>query len=199
RRRRDLSLRLERLHPPARLVDRLDQLAAALGRDVADGEHACRRSCLSEAPVVLAQVVDEIGRRPHVYRPFAASVRLARICQREHSRPVEVVRLVAAIRLGETDRGYETYDLDGPAVLSLAYAREADGSGEGPINVWTAADLVDDLREHDRRFGQTGSPTRVLAVRDVTPERSGELVESVDEASGRVESLQSERQVPPPS
>ena len=84
----------------------------------------------------------------------------------------------------ETDRGFETYEVESPAVVSLAYARDADGAGEGRIDVWTAADLVDDLRESDKRFGQPGSPTRVLAVRDVTPERRGEILESVEDATG---------------
>src|SRR2546421_7662175 len=53
----------------------------------------------------------------------------------------------------ETDHGFETYDLNGPAVLSLAYARDADGTADGPIDVRTAADLVDDVRENDKRFG----------------------------------------------
>jgi len=99
----------------------------------------------------------------------------------------------------ETDRGFETYELDGPAVVSVAYGRDADGAGEGRVDVWSAADLVDDLRENDKRFGQTGSPTRVLAVRDVTPERPGERVESLEEATGRVRELLAERQVEPPS
>jgi electron transfer flavoprotein alpha subunit len=99
----------------------------------------------------------------------------------------------------ETDQGYETYDLDGPAVLSIAHAREAEGSGDGAIDVWGAADLVDDVHENDTRFGQTGSPTRVLAVRDVTPERAGEIVQSVDQAAERLQSLLSERRTEPSS
>ena len=99
----------------------------------------------------------------------------------------------------ETDHGYETCELDGPAVLSLAYAHEADETSEGRIDVWTAGDLVDDVREDDRRFGQPGSPTRVLAVRDVTPERAGEVVAAGDEAAERVRALLSERRAQPSS
>ncbi len=95
----------------------------------------------------------------------------------------------------ETDRGFETYEVESPAVVSLAYARDADGAGEGRIDVWTAADLVDDLRESDKRFGQPGSPTRVLAVRDVTPERRGEILESVEDATASVRALLEERRV----
>ena len=77
--------------------------------------------------------------------------------------------------------GVEAYELEAPAVLSLGHAREADDVTDGRIDLWTAADLVDDLRENDKRFGQPGSPTRVLAVRDVTPERAGRIAVHVDE------------------
>jgi electron transfer flavoprotein alpha/beta subunit len=76
----------------------------------------------------------------------------------------------------ETDHAYETYELEAPAVLSLAHARIADETRDGAIDLWAAAALVDDLRENDKRFGQAGSPTRVLAVRDVPPERAGRVV-----------------------
>jgi electron transfer flavoprotein alpha subunit len=108
-----------------------------------------------------------------------------------------VGRRIRASRL--TDHGFDTYELEAPAVLSLAYAREAEETSEGTIDVWTAADLVDDLRENDKRFGQPGSPTRVLAVRDVTPERAGEIVGSVDEAAKRLQALLSEHRVKPSS
>jgi electron transfer flavoprotein alpha subunit len=94
----------------------------------------------------------------------------------------------------ETDAGYETWELATPAVLSFAYGSETDGAmADGPIEVWTASDLVDDLRENDKRFGQTGSPTRVLAVRDVTPERAGVRTGSVEEAVTNVRRLLAER------
>ena len=99
----------------------------------------------------------------------------------------------------ETDHGFETYDLNGPAVLSLAYARDADGTADGPIDVRTAADLVDEVKEYEKRFGQTGSPTRVLAVRDVTPERMGETLDSAGEAVERIRALLPERRVEPSS
>ncbi len=98
----------------------------------------------------------------------------------------------------ETDDGFETYELAGPAVLSLAYARDADtAEADGRIDVWTATDLVDDLRENDKRFGQTGSPTRVLAVRDVTPKRAGEVVGGAEEAAERIRTLLAERALEP--
>jgi electron transfer flavoprotein alpha subunit len=99
--------------------------------------------------------------------------------------------------LRETDDGLETYELTGPAVLSLAYARETGASADGRIDVWTAQDLVDDVRDYDKRFGQTGSPTRVLAVRDVTPERGGDVFASVEEAAPRLRALLAERRVDP--
>jgi electron transfer flavoprotein alpha subunit len=95
----------------------------------------------------------------------------------------------------ETDGGEQTIELPLPAVVSVARAageRPAE-SREGRIDVWTASDLVDDLREDDKRFGQTGSPTRVLAVHDVTPERAGERVSSADEAADRIRALIAER------
>jgi electron transfer flavoprotein alpha subunit len=83
----------------------------------------------------------------------------------------------------QTDAGEDVYDLALPAVVSLARphlepARPADGD----ITVWSARDLADDVRENDKRFGQTGSPTRVLAVRDVSPERARKRARSLDDA-----------------
>jgi electron transfer flavoprotein alpha subunit len=99
----------------------------------------------------------------------------------------------------QTESGFDTYELTGPAVLSLAHARMADGARDGTIDVWTATDLVGDLRENDKRFGQTGSPTRVLAVRDVTPERAHEGFDSVDAAQARIRQLLAERAAEPSS
>jgi electron transfer flavoprotein alpha subunit len=94
----------------------------------------------------------------------------------------------------ETEDGHETYDLPTPAVLSVALARDAeDEQGDGRVDVWTATDLVDDLRENDKRFGQPGSPTRVLAVRDVTPPRNAEIVATGAEAAERIRALVDER------
>ena len=55
----------------------------------------------------------------------------------------------------------------------------------GRIETWAAVDLVDDVAPEDRRFGQPGSPTRVLAARDVTPERAGETAGSPEAAAER--------------
>jgi electron transfer flavoprotein alpha subunit len=98
----------------------------------------------------------------------------------------------------ETDDGYETWELPTPVVVSLAYGRDADADAGGRIDVWTARDLVDDVRENDKRFGQTGSPTRVLAVRDVTPKRAGERFTDLASAAQRIRALVAER-APEPS
>jgi electron transfer flavoprotein alpha subunit len=98
----------------------------------------------------------------------------------------------------ETDDAYETWELETPAVISLADGRESDAEAQGRIDVWTAQDLVGEVREHDKRFGQTGSPTRVLAVRDVTPERAGERFTDLASAAERIRALADER-APEPS
>src|SRR5689334_23694457 len=93
----------------------------------------------------------------------------------------------------ETEDGYETWELPTPAVVSLAYGSDATGDADGRIDVWTASDLVEDVRENDKRFGQTGSPTRVLAVRDVTPERGGDRYDELRAAVERIRVLAAER------
>jgi electron transfer flavoprotein alpha subunit len=97
----------------------------------------------------------------------------------------------------ETDDCHETYAVTGPAVISVASAREEEAVADGRIDLWTARDLVDDLAENDKRFGQTGSPTRVLAVRDVTPPRAGEAAADAAEAADRIRALLAERQPEP--
>jgi electron transfer flavoprotein alpha/beta subunit len=97
----------------------------------------------------------------------------------------------------ETEDGYETWEVDLPALISIAYAHEGPAGIDGRIDVWTARDLVGDLRENDKRFGQPGSPTRVLAVRDVTPERAGERFANTADAAERVRELLPARRVDP--
>ena len=103
-----------------------------------------------------------------------------------------------AQRLG--DEGEELYELELPAVCSVAVSPEGANLDVDPvadtgdrIAVWTAADLVDEVQPDDKRFGQTGSPTRVLAVRDVSPERMQELYEDPQAAAERVRELLAER------
>lgn len=101
----------------------------------------------------------------------------------------------------ETDFGFEVYEAEPPLVVSVGRAPETPVSGagsDGPIDLWQATDLVDDLREYDKRFGQPGSPTRVMAVRDSQPERNRERIEDVDQAAGRILELLAER-TPEPS
>lgn len=96
----------------------------------------------------------------------------------------------------ETDDGTEMVEVSLPAVVSVSRSEldsEDPEPREGRIDVWAATDLVDDLRENDKRFGQTGSPTRVLAVHDRTPERAGERYDSVEEAAARIRELAAER------
>ena len=102
----------------------------------------------------------------------------------------------------ETDEGFDTYEVDLPALVSVTESihegiwpakRDVEATPtDGRVTVWQAADLVDAVRENDKRFGQTGSPTRVLAVKDVTPERRGELAASPAEAAERVLALLAE-------
>src|SRR5438067_8399018 len=102
----------------------------------------------------------------------------------------------------ETDDGEETVEVPLPAVVSVARSdREPQvaAPGDGRIDVWTAGDLVEEVREYDKRFGQTGSPTRVLAVRDVTPERGGDVFPSVGDAAPRLKALLAERRADPSS
>jgi electron transfer flavoprotein alpha subunit len=109
----------------------------------------------------------------------------------------------------ETDDGYDTYELALPAVVSVAEGinegiwparKDVEATPtEGRIVVWQASDLVDQVDEYDLRFGQTGSPTRVLAVKDVTPERRGEIAPSSAEAAGLVLELLDEVEGPPRS
>jgi electron transfer flavoprotein alpha subunit len=104
---------------------------------------------------------------------------------------------VRARRLG--DQGEELYELSLPAVCSVALPPEgveldvAPAEGDSRIAVWTAAELVADVRPGDKRFGQPGSPTRVLAVRDVTPERARATFKDPAEAAARVRALLAER------
>jgi electron transfer flavoprotein alpha subunit len=101
----------------------------------------------------------------------------------------------------ETDQGEELYELELPAVISLARARPEAGShgANGRIDRWTAHDLVPDLRPNDKRFGQPGSPTRVLAVRDVTPKRAGRRAGDPGEAADLVLARFAELEEPAPS
>jgi electron transfer flavoprotein alpha subunit len=153
-------------------------LAMAIEKEGCDLVLCGRKTLDSETWQVPPEVAAFLG-RPHVTNVFALVLKAEKL---------HVTR--------GTDEGEETVELPLPAVVSLARAdRDARGetSHDGQIDVWTATDLVDDLRENDKRFGQTGSPTRVLAVRDVTPERVGERPSSVAGAAERLRELAAER------
>jgi electron transfer flavoprotein alpha subunit len=97
----------------------------------------------------------------------------------------------------ELDGGEEDFEIELPAVVSVARASEDEAEpADGRVDVWTGADLVDDLGENDKRFGQPGSPTRVLAVRDATPERAGIRATSWEEGVAAVRRLLAERDPP---
>ncbi|MDP9308651.1 MAG: FAD-binding protein [Actinomycetota bacterium] len=152
-------------------------LALALEKEGCDLVLCGRKTLDAETRQVPPEVAAFLG-RPHA----TGSVGLELQGQRLHVRR-------------ETDEGEQTIELPLPAVVSVARAQRepAPTPREGRIDVWAATDLVDDLREDDKRFGQTGSPTRVLAVHDVTPERLGERVGSVEEAAARIRALAGER------
>jgi electron transfer flavoprotein alpha subunit len=89
----------------------------------------------------------------------------------------------------ETDFGDDVFEGELPLVVSVARPPDGpptQGSPDGRIDVWGADELVDDLRENDKRFGQTGSPTRVMAVREARPERARERIEDVQQAALRI-------------
>jgi electron transfer flavoprotein alpha subunit len=103
--------------------------------------------------------------------------------------------------LGDTGEG--VYEIELPALCSVALPPEPVdvdvepvAEADGKVVVWSAADLVSDVRPNDKRFGQTGSPTRVLAVRDVSPERMQELFEDPSTAARRTRELIAERPAP---
>jgi electron transfer flavoprotein alpha subunit len=100
----------------------------------------------------------------------------------------------------EFDGGLEDVESELPAVVSCARVDEEPVEpADGPVETWAAADLVDDPVENDKRFGQPGSPTRVLAVRDAKPERAGTRVPGWEEAVDAVAGLLAERPLPPAS
>jgi electron transfer flavoprotein alpha subunit len=109
----------------------------------------------------------------------------------------------------ETDESFDTYELNLPAVISVtesvhpgiwpAKRDVAATPTEGRIALWQANDLTDDVSENDKRFGQSGSPTRVLAVKDATPKRHGEIAASAEAAARRILALLSEVEGPPTS
>jgi electron transfer flavoprotein alpha subunit len=158
-------------------------LALAIEQEGADLVICGRKALDSETWQVPPQVAAFLG-WPHVTN--VASV----------ERRGDTLRLMR-----ETDFGEEVFEAPLPVVVSAGRAPEETPSRdrEGTIDVWQATDLVDDLRPNDKRFGQTGSPTRVLAVRDSKPERAGIQASSAEEAATRIRELMDERAPEPPS
>jgi electron transfer flavoprotein alpha/beta subunit len=102
----------------------------------------------------------------------------------------------------QTDFGEEAYEARLPLVVSVGQpSDELPGAGnrDAEIEVWQATDLVDEVRPYDKRFGQPGSPTRVLAVRDSRPERAGIEASTPEEAADAIRRLLDERTPEPPS
>ena len=100
----------------------------------------------------------------------------------------------------DADDAEEVWQIPGPAVLSVGAPPAATTQAEGGdrIDTWGALDLVDEVLAYDKRFGQNGSPTRVLAVRDVTPDRARVTAASVEEAKAKIDELLAERAPTPP-
>ena len=152
-------------------------LALAIEKEGADLVLCGRKALDSETWQVPPQVAAFLG-WPHV------------ISISELERAGDGLRLTR-----ETDFGHDVYEADLPLVVSVGRppAETPATSGGEEITVWGATDLVDDVQPYEKRFGQTGSPTRVLAVRDSRPERAGIRAESPEEAADRVRGLLAER------
>ena len=152
-------------------------LALAVQKEGADLVLCGRKALDSETWQVPAQVAAFLG-WPHMTNVAAIE------------RTGNTLRLTR-----ETDFGEEVFEAEAPLVVSVGRppGEAATGDQNGEISVWQAADLVDDVRPNDKRFGQTGSPTRVLAVRDSRPERAGLQADSAEDAANRVRKLLDER------
>jgi electron transfer flavoprotein alpha subunit len=157
-------------------------LSMALTRETCDLVLCGRKTLDSETWQVPSEVAAYLG-WPHLISVTALEL---------EGEQIRVTR--------ETDEGEEVLELPLPAVVSIARPAEAapsESPPDGQIELVVAADLAPDVRRNDKRFGQTGSPTRVLAVRDVTPERAGLLAATPAEAAERILALLAER--PPTS
>jgi electron transfer flavoprotein alpha subunit len=158
-------------------------LALAIEKEGADLVLCGRKALDSETWQVPSQVAAFLG-WPHVTNAAAVE------------RSGDTLRLTR-----HTDFGEEAYEADARVVVSVGLPPEESTSGtaDGPIEVWQATDLVDEVHDYDKRFGQTGSPTRVLAVRDSRPERAGIHAASADDAAAKVRELLAERAPDAPS
>src|SRR5918911_2255078 len=111
-------------------------LAMAIEKEACDLVLCGRKTLDSETWQVPPEVAAFLG-RPHATNAVGLEIAAERLRIRR-----------------ETDEGEETVELPLPAVVSLARADREGGeraSPDGRIDVWTASDLVDDLRENDKR------------------------------------------------
>src|SRR5947199_1194880 len=157
-------------------------LAMAIEKEGCDLVLCGRKTLDSETWQVPPEVAAFLG-RPHTTNAVGLALGAGRLQVRR-----------------ETDEGEETVELPLPALCTVAAppegaVLEVEGI-DGEIALWSASDLVSDPQPKDKRFGQTGSPTRVLAVRDVTPERAQELFQDPAEAAKRTRALLAERPRP---
>ena len=152
-------------------------LAIAVAKEGADLVLCGRKALDSETWQVPPQVAAFLG-WPHVTNVAAIE------------RSGDTLRLTR-----ETDFGEEIFEASLPLVVSVGRPPEtsAAANAKGEIALWQATDLVNDVRPNDKRFGQTGSPTRVMAVRDARPERAAIRSASPEEAAARIRELLLER------
>ena len=158
-------------------------LALAVDKEDADLVLCGRKALDSETWQVPSQVAAFLG-WPHVTNASALE------------RSGSTLRVTR-----NTDFGQEVYEVETPVVVSVGLPPEqiSAGAADGEIDVWQATTLVGEVEEYDKRFGQPGSPTRVLAVRDSRPERARVHAASADEAVAKVQELLAERAPEPPS
>ena len=95
-------LRRQLADPRGGFLDGVEALAGPLGGDIVDSKNAGRRAGLTEALVVLAHVVDEVGCGPDV-DPAPSRFRLIRLAlgprNRDDRRERDLDRLLAVVRL----------------------------------------------------------------------------------------------------
>ena len=152
----------QRAHFRGRLLCARGSDPGTLGPGVADGEHACRRSGLAEALVVLEDLVDEIGRLPDLDRAVCVAARrlLGREADGDDDREIRLVDLLAEVRVPrEPERVARA--LDDRRVRDMRPAEERGDLGRhlpglrverlAPAEDEIGALLLDRQRERSRR------------------------------------------------
>ena len=175
----------DRLFALADTIGTSRTLALALGKEGADLVVCGRKTIDAETWQVPPEVAAFLG-WPHVTGAIGV---------RQSGSALHVRR--------QTDVGEDVYEVEPPLVLSLARPRvEPVAPVEDAarrITTWSARDLVPDADPKDKRFGQPGSPTRVLAVRDATPERAGRRAATAADLAAAVTDLLAARRRDPPT